>query len=122
VKRRFVESTGFSEDRDRLERARELSHDDVVALEQSILADPLAGDLVPGTGGLRKIRLGQRRVRRGKSGGVRVYYLDLPRREVTHLVAIFGKREKDDLSPTERRQVAALVKQLKEESHESQDH
>jgi hypothetical protein len=116
VKRRFVESSGFSDDRRRLERARELGHDDVVALEQSILADPEAGDLVPGTGGLRKIRVGQRGVGRGKRGGVRIYYLDLPRRGVTHLVAIFGKREKADLSPAERKLVAALVKRLKEES------
>lgn len=94
---------------------RELSHDDMVALEQSILADPQAGDLVPGTGGLRKIRLGQRAVGRGKRGGVRVYYLDLPRRAVTHLLAIFGKREKTDLSPSERRQIAVLVKELKKE-------
>ncbi len=115
MKRRFVESSGFSEDRRRLERARELSHDDLVALEQSILADPQTGDLVPGTGGLRKVRLGQRQVRRGKSGGVRVYYLDVPHRAVTHLVAIFGKREKSDLSPAERRAVAELVKHLKEE-------
>lgn len=62
------------------------------------------------------MRLGQPKVGRGKRGGVRVYYLDLPRRGVTHLVAIFGKREKSDLSPAERRAVAALVKQLKETS------
>jgi hypothetical protein len=116
VRRRFVESAGFSADRSRLERDRELSHDDMVALEQSILADPEAGDLVPGTGGLRKIRVGQRAVGRGKRGGVRVYYLDLHRRHVTHLVAIFGKREKSDLSRAERRDVAALVRQLKEET------
>lgn len=115
MKRKFVESIGFSEDRRRLERARELSLLDLVAMEQGILGDPQSGDLVPGTGGLRKIRLGQRQVRRGKSGGVRVYYLDLPHRAVTHLVAIFGKREKSDLSPAERRAVAGLVKQLKEE-------
>ncbi len=71
---------------------------------------------MPGTDGLRKIRLGQPKVGRGKRGGVRVYDLDLPRRGVTHLVAIFGKREKSDLSPAERRAVAALVKQLKEET------
>lgn len=47
---------------------------------------------------------------------MRVYYLDLPHRGVTHLVAILGKREKADLSPAERRTVAALVKQLKEET------
>jgi hypothetical protein len=119
VKIRFVEASGFSEERRRLERAREISHDAMVALEQSILADPQAGDLVPGTGGLRKIRLGQRTLGRGKRGGVRVYYLDLPRRGVTHLLAIFGKREKVDLSPAERRQVAALVKELKKEEEKT---
>ncbi len=87
----------------------------MVALEQRILADPEAGDLVPGTGGLRKIRASQRAVRRGTRGGVRVYYLDLAARHVTHLVAIFGKREKSDLSTAERREVAALVGRLKKE-------
>jgi len=88
----------------------------MVALEQSILVDVHVGDLVRGTGGLRKVRLGQRAVSRGKRGGVRVYYLDLPEQEVTHLIAIFGKREKDDLSPSERKSIAALVRTLKEES------
>jgi hypothetical protein len=46
---------------------------------------------------------------------VRVYYLDLPRRGVCHLVAIFGKREKAGLSVAERKAVAGLVQQLKEE-------
>ena len=87
-----------------------------MALEQTILADPEAGDLVPGTGGLRKIRAAQRSVARGKRGGVRVYYLDLPGHEVTHLLAIFGKREKSDLSVKERREVAALVTLLKKET------
>lgn len=85
----------------------------MVALEQTILADPQAGDLVPGTGGLRKLRAAQRDLRRGKRGGVRVYYLDLPDRGVTHLLAVFGKREKSDLSIAERRAVSALVTILK---------
>ena len=116
MRRRFVESAGFSADRARLERDRELSHDDMVALEQRILADPESGALVPGTGGLRKIRASQRAVGRGTRGGARVYYLDLGARKVTHLVAIFGKREKTDLSTAERREVAALVGRLKKET------
>lgn len=87
----------------------------MVALEQRTLAGPEVGDLVPGTGGMRKVRAAQSQVQRGKRGGVRVHYLDLPRRGVTHLVAIFEKREKADLSRTERQAVAALVRQLKEE-------
>lgn len=115
MRRKFVESRGFTADRKRLERARELVHEDFVSLEQDILAEPEVGDLVPGTGGLRKVRLGQRGVGRGKRGGARVHYLDLPARGVTHLVALFGKREKSDLSPSERRLVAVLVGQLKKE-------
>jgi hypothetical protein len=116
VKRRFIESRGYSAEADRLRREGELTAEDFGALEQTILANPDAGDLVPHTGGLRKVRLAQRRVRRGKSGGVRVYYLDLPNRGTTYLLAIFGKREKSDLSVDERKSVAALVKVLKEEA------
>ena len=46
---------------------------------------------------------------------MRVCYLDLPRRGVTHLLGIFGKHEKTDLTPVVRRRVAALVKELKKE-------
>jgi len=116
MRRCFVESRGFSADRERLERAGEITVEDLVSLEQDILANPEVGDLVPGTGGLRKVRLGQRRVGRGKRGGLRIYYLDLSAAKVTHLVAIFGKREKADLSPAERKAVAALVRTLKEEA------
>jgi hypothetical protein len=115
MRRRFVESHGFTADCLRLKRAGELVLEDLVALEQSILSDPAVGDLVPGTGGLRKVRLAQRAVRRGKRGGARVYYLDLPRVWVTHLVAIFGKREKSDLSVAERKAVNKMVRTLKEE-------
>lgn len=116
IGRQFVESLGFSVDRYRLEKGGELVIEDMVSPEQSIMVNPKIGDLVRGTGGLRKVRTGQRSVSRGKRGGARVYYLDLPERGVTHLVAIFGKREKDDLSMDERKAVAALVRALKEET------
>jgi hypothetical protein len=90
--------------------------EDMVALEQLILADDEVGDLVPGTSGLRKVRLGQRNVRRGKRGGARVYDLDLPARGITHRLAIFGKREKDDVSAAERKALAAMVRSLKQEA------
>jgi len=54
-------------------------------------------------------------VGRGKSGGARVYYLDLSARGITHLIALFGKRERSDLSQQERHALAPLVAQLKKE-------
>jgi hypothetical protein len=115
VRRRFVETTGFSNHRARLEREGELVDNDLAAMEQEILANPEAGDLVRGSGGLRKIRVGLRARGRGKSYGARVLYLDVPTRAVALLVAIFGKNEKSDLSPAELKQVAKQVKVLKEE-------
>jgi hypothetical protein len=116
VKRSFVESHGFSADRQRLEKAGELTLEDMVDLESEIMANPLAGDLVQGTGGLRKMRLGQRAVGRGKSGGCRILFLDLPHVSVTHLLAIFGKREKVDLAVDDRKALAQLVRQIKKET------
>jgi hypothetical protein len=45
-----------------------------------------------------------------------VYYLDLPRAQVTHLLAICGKRQRVDLSAAERHALAAVAKLLKEET------
>jgi hypothetical protein len=64
------------------------------------------GDLVPGTGGLKKIRCatpGQ-----GKSGGIRVLFADYPRAGLTLLVAAFAKNVKENLSPAERNVLAQL--------------
>jgi len=49
-----------------------LSEDDRADLISTLAADPLAGDLVPGLGGIRKLRFAQ--AGRGKSGGFRVIY------------------------------------------------
>ena len=49
-----------------------LSDDEYAELQQFLLAQPLAGDLVSGSGGVRKLRWKMRG--RGKSGGVRVIY------------------------------------------------
>ena len=45
----------------------------------------------------------------------RVYYLGLSARGITHLIALFGKRERSDLSQQERHALAPLVAQLKKE-------
>ncbi len=52
---------------ERQAKAAELSEDDVAAIVSALAADPLAGDLVAGTGGARKVRLA--RSGSGKSGG-----------------------------------------------------
>ena len=79
-----------------------------------LAAHPKAGDLIQGTGGIRKLRWS--RDARGKSGGVRViYYSHIP----LYLLTVFGKNEKANLSVAERNALAGLVFVLKRLAGES---
>jgi hypothetical protein len=82
------------------------------AIVDMVANDPQCGVVIPGTGGVRNVRVAASG--RGKSGGARVIYLfggdDLP----TFLLAVFAKNEKDNLSQAERNRLktttAALLK------------
>jgi hypothetical protein len=63
---------------------------------------PTQGDLVRGTGGFRKARMGFPSAGIGKSGGARVIYLYTPEQEAIYLVMIYGKSEKKDLTEEEK--------------------
>jgi len=76
-----------------------------------LAAQPRAGDLIQGTGGIRKLRWA--RGGRGKSGGVRVIYYFHSDRIPLYLLTVFGKGEKADLSKGERNELAKLVDALK---------
>lgn len=71
---------------------------------------PLAGDLIPGTGGVRKLRWGVDG--RGKRGGSRVIYYVHSDRMPVYLITAFTKNERADLSPAERSKLRSLVDQL----------
>lgn len=72
-----------------------------------LAAHPKAGDLIEGTGGIRKLRWG--RGGRGKSGGVRVIYYYHSELMPLYLITLFAKNEQDNLSKAERNELAKLV-------------
>lgn len=87
-----------------------LSREDRAALINTLASDPLAGVLVPGLGGIRKLRFAPRG--RGKSGAFRViYYVATADRPVLALL-IYGKNEQDNITP---QQQAVLLAVLAEE-------
>ena len=92
--------------------ARLMGADERMAIVQFLAARPKAGDLMEGTGGIRKLRWG--REGRGKSGGVRVVYYfhsdDMP----LYLLTVFAKNESANLSKAERNELAGLVDVLKQ--------
>ena len=85
-------------------------------IENEILNNPETGDIVPGTGGVRKFRLPDEERSKGKRGGIRVFYLDLPHAEKTYLLFFLKKGEAEDLMGSEKIMIRDLVSVLKKES------
>ena len=71
---------------------------------------PSAGDLIQGTGGVRKIKWA--RGGRGKSSGVRVIYYYHNETMPLYLLTIFGKNEKSNISTEEKHFLSDLVREL----------
>lgn len=75
-----------------------------------LAAHPKAGDLMEGTGGVRKIRWA--RAGRGKSGGVRIIYYVHSEAMPLYLLTVFAKNERANLSKAERNDMAEMVELL----------
>lgn len=84
-----------------------LSSDERRDLISYLAAHPRAGDLIEGTGGVRKLRWA--RGGRGKSGGVRVIYYVHSDAMPLYLLTLFAKNERANLSKAERNDLADLV-------------
>jgi mRNA-degrading endonuclease RelE of RelBE toxin-antitoxin system len=80
-------------------------------LQLRLAADPIAGNQIPGTGGLRKIRW--RTLSGGKRGGVRVIYYWAGAHETILMLMVFAKNERSDLSPEQK----AVLRQIVEEEY-----
>lgn len=100
----FIESPVFTEDVCEL-----LDDESYGALQQYLADDPMAGDLIRDTGGLRKIRWAV--PGRGKSGGARVIYYHDPVESQIRLILIYRKGVKDDLTAREKTMLRKLNKE-----------
>lgn len=92
-------------------RATELlTEDEQHAVVDLLAYEPTCGDLIVGAGGLRKVRIGREGI--GKRGGARVVYYfhdaDFP----ILLLALYAKNEKSDLTPREKKEFGALIKEI----------
>ncbi|MDX2225026.1 MAG: type II toxin-antitoxin system RelE/ParE family toxin [Rhodospirillaceae bacterium] len=76
-----------------------------------IARNPLSGVLIPGTGGIRKIRWGVQG--RGKRGGVRVIYYHFDSDWPIFLLTGYAKSQRDDISPEVRNALREIVRQMK---------
>ncbi len=81
------------------------------AIQTEILKDPTKGDIISGAGGVRKIRVAK--PKSGKSGGYRVFYLDLPELGQTYLMTLLDKRDSENISDEEKALLRAFAKKIK---------
>lgn len=97
-----VETPSYLADAERL-----FSLDERKAIVDRLASEPTCGVVVPGGGGVRKVRFGFGA--RGKSGGARIIYLfsgtDLP----VFILAVFAKNEKANISAAERNALGKMV-------------
>ncbi len=101
----FMDLPAFARDRDSL-----LDDGEFSLLQDELMDDPKAGDMIPGTGGLRKLRFRDKRRQKGKRSGLRVIYYWWIGGFQFWLFGVYGKGAVEDLSPEEKRVVRAGLK------------
>ena len=82
------------------------SDEDLTELQNTLLANPDAGDVIPGGAGLRKLRVAL--PGRGQRGGARVIYYHWVSKEQCYLVA-YAKNVTANLSPDQLRRLAQAM-------------
>ncbi len=86
-----------------------LDDDGYRRLQRALLENPEKGDLMPGTGGFRKLRWQDPRRGKGKRGGLRVIYYYLTANRRIWLFTIYDKDELADLSADEKRALKKAI-------------
>ena len=89
--------------------SRYLADDEYRRLQVYLALDPDAGDVMPGTGGCRKMRWADQRRGKGKRGGLRLIYYNLVKDGQIWLLTLYAKDEVVDLSASERRLLKAAI-------------
>jgi hypothetical protein len=86
-----------------------LDDDEYRALQEQLGLEPDAGDLMPGTGGFRKIRWADKMRGKGRRGGLRVIYYHFAADHQIWLMTLYGKNEAADLTPGEKKALKAAI-------------
>jgi hypothetical protein len=110
MKALFVELPAFERN-----RADYLTDESLRDLQNEMLKDPEAGDVISGAGGLRKLRHGDISRGKGKRGGLRIIYFWWEPKRQFWLFTLYDKDELNDLSAKEKALLKTLLKRELEE-------
>lgn len=107
----FVQLATFIADWKRMK----LNDEDLQALEKLIMRAPLAGAVMQGTGGLRKIRFAPPSWHTGKSGATRVCYVHFAEAGACYLFTMFAKNEQPNLTKADKAAWRAFIAELRKD-------
>lgn len=110
MKRLFIETAIFTEKLIE-KRAKDL----LEIIQTKILENAEAGDVMPGCGGVRKLRVADPARRKGTRGGLRILFLDLPRQGKTYLIYLYGKDEGENISTAAKKRIREIAAELRGE-------
>ena len=82
-------------------------------IKEEILKSPKEGVVIPGSGGVRKIRI--KKGDKGKSGSYRVLYLDLVNVKIVYLLFVFEKGSLSNISNEQKRRIRKISEDIKNE-------
>jgi hypothetical protein len=86
-----------------------LTDSEYLELQAALVLQPEVGDLIPDTGGLRKLRWGESRRGKGKRGGVRIIYYWYAPASMIYFLVLYSKTDRDDLSTEEKKALRKLI-------------
>jgi hypothetical protein len=86
-----------------------LSEDSYRDLQMKLVSNPELGDLMPGTGGFRKMRWTDARRGKGRRGGLRVIYYFFRSENQIWLMTLYDKDEAKDLTAPEKKALKAAI-------------
>lgn len=111
MERQIVLTESFEDEIITLIEKRKLKKEDFDDFKKSLAEHPEQGDVIPGTGGIRKTRL--KSASKGKRGGFRVCYLNVEDRLILFLLFIYPKNEQENLSQAEKSDLKQIAEAIK---------
>lgn len=104
--RLFIYTNEFN----RLWKLAGLNDIDMRKLENELLNNTKSGRVIQGTRGLRKLRWKIRG--KGKSGGIRIFYIDFPMHSKLFLISVLFKNEDDNIGEKEKQKINNMIKSI----------
>jgi len=94
--------------------ANYIKDDSYREMQNFLMANPEAGDVIQGSGGFRKLRWLDKRRGKGKRGGIRVVYYHFPDEAQIWLLTLYDKNEASDLTSQQKKALKGLIDVEKE--------